>query len=397
MNDAEPPHRLTRSQTIRALVAMIGSTFVALIGQFMLSPWLVFQLKLRELPPPMIGWFSASSWLGLLLITPFAARIVRVIGRRRALLVSLEIPLLTAIGIALFDHVLWWALMAFLGGAAMSIRWIVAEACIAELAPQDRRGRIVSLYQTFLSVAFILAPALLAWLEPMNPDIPWVVAGFLVAGLAITYLVPVLHLPDSSEEHSGFRGLMHAARQYPAVVLAGFLGGMFELGIHAMLPVYSLILGFAASAAALLLSVGGVGSMLVMMPVGEAADRYPADRLRQILVTIVALTSVSALGVSLWPAWLWAIAFLWGASGGALYTLSMISLGRVTRGSALISATAVLVLSYTVGGFFGPIIAGHAIEISDRWGLGIVTAAIAITALWLVRTKRPAAGASQPG
>lgn len=397
MTDAASSHQLTRPQVIRALVVLVMSTFVALIGHFMMSPWLVFQLNLRGLPPPMIGWFSASSWLGLLLITPFAARIIRVLGRRRALLASLEIPLLTAVSIALVDHVLWWAAMAFLGGAAMSVRWIVTEACIAELTPARRRGRIISIYQTLLGMAFIFSPALLAWLEPTNPNTPWVVAGFVLAGLLITHLVPVLQLNDSTAQHTGLRGLIHAARQYPAIVIAGFVGGMFELGIHSMLPVYSLMMGFTASAAALLLSVGGVGSTVAMIPVGEAADRYPAQKLIPILIGTVLLACLSALGVAFWPAWLWAIAFIWGASGGALYTVSMISLSRSTHGSALISATAVLVLSYTLGGLLGPIIAGHAIELSDHWGLGIATAAVAASALWFVRHRKPAPLRNQPG
>ncbi|MGH1359814.1 MAG: MFS transporter [Burkholderiaceae bacterium] len=388
MTPGSPSHQLTRADLVRAQVALIGSTFIALIGQFMLSPWLVFQLEGRGISASLIGWFSAASWLGLLLTTPFATQIVRAMGQRRALLLSLAVPLLTAIGITQTEHLLWWAGLSFLSGGAMSIRWIVAEACIAELAPDKRRGRIVSFYQTLLSVAFILAPSLLAWIKPTNPNAPWVAVAFLATGLAITCLVPRLTLADHSQEQSGFVGLMQAVRNNPAIVVAGFLGGIFELGITSLLPVYGLALGFASSTAALLIAASGAGSMMVMMPVGEAADRFAPHRIRLFLVSLILLTSLSALGVSSWPWLLWGLAFLWGAGGGALYTVSMISLGRVARGSALISATAVLVLSYTSGGLIGPIIAGSSIDLSLTWGLGLVAASIAVSALLAIARTR---------
>ena len=270
----------------------------------------------------------------------------------------------------------------------MAIRWIVAEACIAELAPPERRGRIVSAYQMLLSVAFILAPALLAWLQPSNPIAPALAASFLAIGLALTLAVPVIRVVDHSQEHSGLQGLFRAVLAYPAVVAAGFLGGLFELGITSLLPLYGLALGFSAASAAMLMAASGTGSMLVMVPLGEAADRYPSARIGALGAGLLVLTSVLASVAPDAPATLWVLALLWGSAGGGLYTLSMISLGRNLRGSALISATAMLVLSYTAGGLSGPVIAGYALEISVRWGLACATAVLACAGLFIILRHR---------
>ena len=49
-----------------------------------------------------------------------------------------------------------------------------------------------------------------------------------------------------------------------------------------------------------------------------------------------------------------AVAFVWGGAGGSLYTLAMIDIGSREEGITLVNSTAVLVLSYTLGGVLAP-------------------------------------------
>ncbi|MEZ5738462.1 MAG: MFS transporter [Burkholderiaceae bacterium] len=266
---------LTPRQRSRGLTALMSSTVVSLSGQFMVTPLLVFLLSERQVPVSIIGLFSAASWLGILCTTPWAAQIVARIGYRQALLLSLALPCLTLSGIALTHDILLWAVLNFIGGAAMSLRWIVGEACVAELAPPHRRGRIVGLYQTLLGASFVLAPALLAWMGPTHPLAPWTAVGALALGVVLTLFVPPLPVAADQSAHAGLGGLWMAARAMPAVVMAGMFGGFFEIGIASLLPAYGLAVGFAG-AAALLVSASGLGSLLVMLPLGEATDRYSA-------------------------------------------------------------------------------------------------------------------------
>jgi len=375
---------MTRAQVTRTLIAVIGSTFIALVGQFMLTPWIVFQLEARGFAASSIGWFSAATWLGLLLTTPFALRLVVLIGQRGALLLSLGVPLLTALGIALTDTPLFWAVMMFLSGSAMAVRWIVAEACIAEIAPPERRGRLVSLYQCLLAISFILAPVLLAWLQPVNPNVPTVAAVFLATGFILTIAVPSLSLAGHADDQTGLHGLALAAISNPALVIAGFLGGMFELGITGLLPVFGLDAGFDAGSAAMLIAVAGFGSMVVMIPLGEAADRFRPRPIKLTCVALLVLGGLLAFFVVQQPDVLWIIALAWGAAGGALYTITMITLGRAARGSTLINATSMLVLSYTAGGLIGPVLAGYGLEFSRQWGLGLIGVVLSLVGGWLI-------------
>ncbi len=55
------------------------------------------------------------------------------------------------------------------------------------------------------------------------------------------------------------------------------------------------------------------------------------------------------------PAVAIAVAFCWGGAGGGLYTLTVIDIGNHETGTGLFEATAVLVLTYTLGAIAAPL------------------------------------------
>jgi hypothetical protein len=68
---------------------------------------------------------------------------------------------------------------------------------------------------------------------------------------------------------------------------------------------------------------------------------------------------------------------LWGASGGALYTLAMIDIGAREKGITLVNSTAVLVLTYTLGGLVASASAGALIDWSPALGFPVVLIGVA--------------------
>jgi hypothetical protein len=53
---------------------------------------------------------------------------------------------------------------------------------------------------------------------------------------------------------------------------------------------------------------------------------------------------------------------VWGAAGGALYTLAMVDIGAREKGITLVNSTAVLVLTYTLGGLVASASSGALID-----------------------------------
>jgi MFS family permease len=363
----------------RGLAVVFAATFLELVGYFMLVPLMAVVLSERGFGPAFVGLFGAMPWLGILCATPFVAWLVHRIGRGAALWISGAVPLAAGLGFLATDSIPAWFVLWFAGGLASALRWVVAEATVAELAPAANRGRWVGLFETMVGATFVVGPALL-WATGTEGSLPFAAsAACIAAGLATLVALP--RLPREAEPHGdevlGARGVWAALRASPVVMAVGFVGGFFESGLSGLLPVWGLALGWGAALAALLVSASGAGSALAMVPVGEAADRLGRRPVMLACAVTVLAGTLLLPAVAGAPALAWLVAFAWGGAGGALYTLAMIDLGDRTRGLALMNATSVLVLSYTAGGVLAPLAGGAAMQWSPALGLPLLLTAVA--------------------
>lgn len=395
-----PPHAQ------RGLAAIFGSTFFALVAHFMLMPLLLLRMKGDNVSSTLAGLFSAAGWLGIFVLTPFASTIVRRLGQRPAMWASSSVITAAAIGYSFIDSLPLWFALSFLSGLAMALRWVLAEALIAEFCPPQQRGRYVGFFQTLVSATFIAGPAALVWSGPQSPSTLWWVMGLSTLGLAWTALIPRLPAAhDSHTANTGWQGLWQALVAHPIIMLAGFVGGFFETGVTGILPLYGLELGLAPAQAALLVSASGIGGVLIMMPAGMVADRFrdPVQGRHTLMrvfaaVMLVATCTMPFVAHTIWLAW--PLVFLWGGAGGTLYTMAMIDIGAREKGITLVNSTAVLVLTYTLGGLVASSASGALLDWSPRLGFPavlIVVAALGLGALLRFRPKAPSGPSPQPG
>ncbi len=377
------------------LVALFGSTFFALVGYFILSPLLLLRLKGADISSTLAGLFVATGWLGIFIMTPFASSVANRIGRRQCMRLASVVLMLCALLFTLTTALPLWFALNLVSGIAMSLRWVLSEALIAEFCPPDQRGRYVGIFQTMVSATFIIGPALLVWLGTQSPVTLRVVNGLNVIGLAWTLLIPpVPAAADTGTARVGLHGLWHALLGHPIIMLAGFVGGFFETGVTSILPLYGLALGLTASAAAVMVSISGLGGVLIMIPAGLIADRF-ADQARgrrtlMVWAAAVMLAATLALPFVAQTPWLaWPVVFVWGGAGGTLYTMAMTDIGSREKGITLVNSTAVLVLTYTLGGLVASGISGALIDWSPEVAFPAVLVAVSAVGLAaLVRSYR---------
>jgi predicted MFS family arabinose efflux permease len=88
--------------------------------------------------------------------------------------------------------------------------------------------------------------------------------------------------------------------------------------------------------------------------------------------------------------WLaWPVVFVWGGAGGTLYTMAMTDIGSREKGITLVNSTAVLVLTYTLGGLVASGISGALIDWSPAVAFPAVLVAVAAVGLAaLVRSHK---------
>lgn len=382
--------------SFRGLAAVFGSTLFQLSGIFMLSPLLLLMLHRAGVSSSVAGLFAATTWLGIFVMTPFASQLTQKIGRRQTMWVASTMPIIAAAGFMLTD-VLWvWFVLELLAGITGGLRWVLAEAFIAEFAPPGQTGRYIGTYATMVGLTFVIGPSLLAWVGTDDTMALWLVIALLSAGLAWTALIP--RLPPAHDQHSahvGLQGLWQAVQAHPVIMLAGFIGGFFELGLASTLPLYGLTLGLSASASALLVAASGAGGTLVALPSGMLADRFasPIQGRRSLMrsFTLLILLSACASPWAMTATWLvWPMVTVWGAAGGALYTLAMIDIGAREKGITLVNSTAVLVLTYTLGGLVASASSGALIDLSPIFGFPVLMQGVAgLGLLALMWQRRP--------
>jgi MFS family permease len=211
------------------LAAIFGSTFLELIGYFMLLPLLLLRLKSADVSSTVAGLFAACGWAGIFLFTPFSSWVAQQIGRRPALWLAGGVPAVASLGFAFSDALALWFVLELLAGAASGLRWVLAEALVAEFAPEGQRGRYVGFFETMVGATFIIGPSMLVWVGPTSTAALWTAIGFLFAGLCWTLMVPPMPpAADAKTSPVGIRGVWHALVQHPIIMLAGFIGGFFE-------------------------------------------------------------------------------------------------------------------------------------------------------------------------
>jgi MFS family permease len=379
------------------LVAIFGSTFFELVGYFMLMPLLLLRLKGDGVSNALAGLLAATGWVGVFAITPFASAITQRLGRRPTLWLAALVPVLSTTGFLFTRWLPAWFVFEFVAGAASGLRWVLAEAVVAEFASPRQRGRMVGLFETMVGTTFVIGPALLAAVGAQSALALWLVLASMTIGLVWSLLIPPL--PRAHDAHSarvGLHGVWHALRAHPLIMTVGFVGGFFESGLTSILPLYGLALGLGATAAALLVSASGLGSALMMLPAGLLADRMGAlprwgdpRSARLALMRGCALVTLSATALIPFVAgtpWLAAaVAFLWGGAGGSLYTLAMIDIGSREQGITLVNSTAVLVLSYTLGGVLAPALGAAMLDWAPVLGFPALLLAVAGPGWWLLR------------
>jgi MFS family permease len=354
----------------RTLALLFAASFIELTGYFMLSPLLTLNLHGRGVAQGVIGALAAMSWLAILLSAPYAATVVARLGSQNTLRLCALLPLVSVGTYLATSSLVAWFVVAFVGSLASSMRWICSEATVAQLATDATRGRWVSGYSTMIGLTFILGPAgvsLLIAQFGLAHSAPWVVsAGLISAGAALTF---AMQLPASQQQtepapRAPLAQLWRSARSMPLAVVAGIMGGFFEVGLNGVLPLYGIELGMSEPRAPLLVSVSAVGGITGVLLAGWVGQAFVQQRLIRLCAVVLLAACAAQWLLVVQPALVWGVVFAWGAGGAALYIVVMVALGAAHQGIELVQRMAVLVMAYTLGGLFAPLSGGWALE----WG-----------------------------
>lgn len=342
--------------------------FLFVAGEFLAMTHIALYLTQQGRSAFLVGLMASAMWVGIFSATFVAHATVGRFGYARTFVGGNLLAMLMVASLGLHDDHRLWLLGAYLIGFAGGLVWVAGESWLAELAPADRRGFYVGMFETSVGLGMMIGPALLVLAKRIDLlPLDLAAAILLVAMLSSLPLLRAGSAVGSHQSTAAAPGAVPVAADWKAVALPlaviGAVSGLMESGTSAILPSLALRVDFSVAAAALLGTVIGAGSAMMQTPIGALSDRLGMRRV--LLLAWVVLFVINLAFLLLGPhhsGVLWPVGFILGGVGGSVYTLVVIELGHRLSGSGLVRAMSLLVTTYSGGTMIGPTLGGLAFD-----------------------------------
>ncbi|MBC7281559.1 MFS transporter [Hoeflea sp.] len=365
-------HPSSRNPLIRevihwpALLAAVSAITAVGIAIGLGLPLLSVILEKRGVSSSMIGLNSAMAGVAAMVAAPISTMIAHRFGVVTTMVLSIVAASVSALGFY-FAEALWmWFPLRIVFHGAITILFVLSEFWINTAAPPSRRGLVLGIYATVLSLGFAAGPLIFSIIGSEG------ILPFLIgSGVILLAAVPIImaRKEDPMIGTAPDLPFMRYIFLVPTATAAVFVFGAVESGGLALFPVYANRTGFTESQGALLLMMMGLGNVLFQIPIGLIADRIGDRRRLLSLFALIGLVGSVALPFLIHN-WLLTAAILlfWGGSVAGLYTVGLAHLGDKLHGADLASANAAFVFCYALGMLVGPQTIGVAMDVSGHHG-----------------------------
>jgi MFS family permease len=366
------------------------------VGTTMGLTWPLLSLILHHqgVESALIGLSSASQSLAVLVVSPFAPRVINRYGMVKTISGCIAVILAALFLLPILENVQAWFPIRFVLGAGVAILLIASQTWVNQIAPDHTRGKIIGLFGLLWAGGFAAGPLAIRFIG-IEGWPPFLIAIGLTAAAALPLLF-ASNTKSAEPHHIAKKGLLTVLRIGGPAIAASVVLGVLDSVNDSFLPLYGLRNGLRQESAVTMLTVLLAGVLTVQLPIGWAADRMSRPGLSATMTVLALLMSLLlphaiAFGFALWP-----ILFILGMASGGIWTVSLVLVGQLFQGSNLATASMLQSLLYGLGSVLAPPFAGVALDISGRFGLPLVLAVnctlFALLQFWV----RRGAGGGEP-
>ena len=353
----------------RALAAIFACITIYGLTLGLIRPLIALILESRGVEKSLIGLNATMPAFGMLTIAPLIPRLIRGLGIRNFLLCCLLVDVCMILFYPLFDHLYAWMCIGLLAGAATNALLVSSETWINEIAVDATRGRVMAIYNALFIFSMALGPLVI----PLAGISGW--TPFLIgAGFVMLASIPLFWVGTSTFNLKGKSSfnLFSFVLVAPVICMAIILFAWKEFAGASLFPVYGISNGLSQAEAAVMLTIIGVGGLLLTFPFGWLADHM--DRyILLMLCGLGILAGAMCLPLVINKGFLmWVMLFLWGGVFAGLYTVVMTIIGQRFRGMELVVANISIGILWGLGSLTGPSLTGFAMDLWDPHGLVVV-------------------------
>ncbi|RWH71058.1 MFS transporter [Mesorhizobium sp.] len=354
----------------RAMLPIMVGVCLACIGSAMLTTAVSLHLGKPGISPQVVQIVLTAYPVGFLVGCLVTRPAVAQYGHERTFVVILVLALLAASGFVFTDFLPSWICFRLLGGMAMASLFVVCESWINLYAEQHNRGVLFSLYMLTTAIAVLLGQLLVGLVGPQSPHLFPVAALTVLLALVSKFVGgrwPAL--PATDPEHAGSArpvkrlGPLALFRLAPVTVVAIFQGGITNMNIFVLTPIYGTLIGLSAATTVGLVTTISIAGMLAQTPVGWLSDRFE----RRIILLVQGILSVALCATIAWVGnssvpLLFVLFFVYGCTALTVYPVAMAFGASQLHSRHMVGASGTLLLLYSIGNVATPGISAGLME-----------------------------------
>jgi MFS family permease len=268
---------------------------------------------------------------------------------------------------------------------------MVIESWLNECSQRQTRGRVFSVYMTLTYMGIGIGQLLINFGNGNGQNV------LLIAALLFTLsLIPVsvtrsVHPELPQPAGYNFNALF---RKVPLGMLGCFAAGLTNSAFFSMAPVFGTKIGLSVFQLSWFMSTTVIGGFAVQWIVGIVSDRFDRTLILFIIAGLVAVLSIVILmnnGTSYY--WFLAEMAIFGGLIFAIYPVAVARANDVFEGKNAVAVSSALLLCYSIGAVFGPILASAAMTLwRNPYGLyvywSLAGAIFAVITIYLRRKER---------
>jgi len=366
-----------------SLIAAVSSISAVGIAIGLGLPLLSLILENRGIPSSLNGLNTATAGIAAMIAAPITTKVAHRFGVATTMIWAVLVAAISSLGFFYIENFWAWFPLRIVFHGAITTLFILSEFWINFAAPPAKRGLVLGIYATVLSVGFAGGTAIFG-LVGTQGLLPFVIGSLIILLAAIPIYLARRESPylDEKPQHH----FLKYTFAVPTAIMGVFVFGAVEAGGLALLPVYATRLAYTEAQASTLLTVMAIGSVVFQIPLGLISDRVKD---RRMLLTIIGM--IGLLGAFLLPyaaaSW-WALAVLlliWGGVVAGLYTIGLSHIGQRFAGADLAAANAAFIFFYAIGTIAGPAAIGAGMDLDGTSGFAwVLTAFFGVFVLFAV-------------
>ena len=340
-----------------------------MLGMGIVIPFLPIYAKTLGATGVSVGIFFASFPLAQIACMPVIGHLSDRRGRKAFIALGLLLGGLTSFTYVVASDMFFLTTIRFFQGLAVALILPISSALVGDLAPPEKRGELMGIFNLFLTGSIGIGPLAGGWL---SDTYGMMTCFYLMGGLnCAAFVITLLFLDERRAE----RGAGPPPVSYRELICRPGVRGIavyrmvtaIQIGLwFSFLPLLAVeVLRISRSRLGILMAVYMLVNSLVQVPFGRLADRYS----KRTLIVLSGWLASAAFITILFARDFWDLLLI-GTFAGSMGALAQPALTALAaeegKQGGMGAVMGVLNMALSIGMILGPVLAGL---LSDHVGL----------------------------